>query len=100
MRGANDTKNDVVALLDSNGAVVVQYKYDAWGNESKTVDNCFWRSETAENLKDFIKQKGFEATACDNVKHAVECAKEAGGLVFVMGSLYMYKELLGEGGEK
>lgn len=55
------------------------------------------RSETAENLKKFVEQKGFEATACNNVKHAVDCAKEAGGLVFVMGSLYMYKELLGEG---
>ena len=28
---------DIVAILDSNGAVVVQYKYDAWGNPiSKT----------------------------------------------------------------
>ena len=31
-RGANDTKNDVVALLDTDGNIVVQYVYDAWGN--------------------------------------------------------------------
>ena len=30
-------QGDIVAILDSNGAVVVQYKYDAWGNPiSKT----------------------------------------------------------------
>ena len=59
-RGANDTKNDVVALLDTDGNVVVKYKYDAWGNESKTVDNCFWRSETAENVQSAFDKQGAE----------------------------------------
>ena len=26
-----DAQSNIVALLDSNGAVVVEYKYDAWG---------------------------------------------------------------------
>ncbi|MBR3934485.1 MAG: hypothetical protein IKJ68_11345 [Clostridia bacterium] len=58
------------------------------------------RSETAENLKNLIEQKGFNATACNNVRQAVKCAKRSGGIVFIFGSLYMYKELFGEGGEK
>ncbi|MBO5756042.1 MAG: hypothetical protein J6R89_08315 [Clostridia bacterium] len=36
-----NVQGDVIALLDSAGTAVVQYKYDEWGNESKTVDNCF-----------------------------------------------------------
>ena len=27
-----DTQSNIVALLDNTGAVVVKYKYDAWGN--------------------------------------------------------------------
>ena len=26
-----NAQNDIIALLDSNGSVVVKYKYDAWG---------------------------------------------------------------------
>ena len=27
-----NAQNDIIAILDTNGAVVVKYKYDAWGN--------------------------------------------------------------------
>ena len=36
-RGANDTQNDIIALLDTDGNVVVQYKYDAWGKCATVV---------------------------------------------------------------
>ena len=58
------------------------------------------RSETAENLKIIVEQKGFKATSCDNIRQAVRRAKRSGGIVFIFGSLYMYKELFGEGGGK
>lgn len=32
-----NAQNDVVALLDNSGAVVVKYRYDAWGNCNTTV---------------------------------------------------------------
>mgnify|MGYP002796320176 CR=1 FL=1 len=32
-----DTQGNIMALLDSNGAVVVEYKYDAWGNHEAEV---------------------------------------------------------------
>jgi len=56
------------------------------------------RSETAENLKFIIEQKGFKANACANIRQAVRHAKRNGGIVFIFGSLYMYKELFSEGG--
>ena len=32
-----DTQSNIVALLDNTGAVVVKYKYDAWGKCQTTV---------------------------------------------------------------
>ena len=32
-----DRQSNIVALLDNTGAVVVKYKYDAWGNRQTTV---------------------------------------------------------------
>ena len=32
-----DAQGNIMALLDSNGAVVVEYKYDAWGNHEAEV---------------------------------------------------------------
>ena len=34
-----DAQGNIMALLDSNGAVVVEYKYDAWGNHEAEVAN-------------------------------------------------------------
>lgn len=58
------------------------------------------RSETAEKIKDIALEKGFKATECANIRQAVKMAKRTGGAVFVFGSLYMYKEIMGEGGEQ
>ena len=33
-----DAKANIVELLDNNGAVVVKYKYDAWGKCTITFD--------------------------------------------------------------
>ena len=55
------------------------------------------RSESADRLKLMIEETGFTATECKNVKDAVKTATENDGIVFVFGSLYMYKELLGGG---
>ncbi len=51
------------------------------------------RSETAETLRNIAINKGFKATACKDVRQAIKMAKRSGGVVFVFGSLYMYKEL-------
>ncbi len=51
------------------------------------------RSESSEKIKDIAVSKGFKASSCDNIKQAVKMAKRSGGVVFVFGSLYMYKEL-------
>lgn len=51
------------------------------------------RSETAENIRDIALSKGFNASAHENIRQAVKMAKRSGGIVFVFGSLYMYKEL-------
>ena len=32
-----DCQGNIIALIDNNGAVVVEYKYDAWGNHEATV---------------------------------------------------------------
>ena len=32
-----NAQNDIIALLDINGSVVVKYKYDAWGNCQTTI---------------------------------------------------------------
>ena len=42
---AYDELGNIIAMLDNQGAAVVQYKYDAWGSKAKTIDNCFHRSE-------------------------------------------------------
>ena len=36
-----DVQGHIIAILDTNGNAVVKYKYDAWGSELKTVNNCF-----------------------------------------------------------
>ena len=43
-----DIQGNVIALLDSSGEVVVQYKYDAWGNQIVTGSNS-----TLGNLNPF-----------------------------------------------
>ena len=42
---------DIVALLDNSGAVVVKYKYDAWGNCNITVVDP--NASTIANLNPF-----------------------------------------------
>ncbi len=60
-----DVQGNIIAMLDTNGNIVVKYVYDAWGNESKTVDNCFWRSETAQNVQSTFGKQGAEGAICD-----------------------------------
>ena len=45
-----NAQNDIIAILDTNGAVVVKYKYDAWGN--CVVDSSTTNTELA-NLNPF-----------------------------------------------
>ena len=46
-----NAQNDIIALLDNSGAVVVKYKYDAWGNCNTTVVNS--NASTIANLNPF-----------------------------------------------
>ena len=45
-----DVKSNIVALLDSNGSVVVKYKYDAWG---KCTVDASTTNTTLANLNPF-----------------------------------------------
>jgi len=51
------------------------------------------RSETAENLYKACTELGLRAKPCNDVNEAICEAKKTGGTVFVIGSLYMYKEV-------
>ena len=33
-----DAQGNIIAIIDSSGAVVVRYEYDAWGNHSISGD--------------------------------------------------------------
>ena len=46
-----NAQNDIVALLDNSGNVVVKYKYDAWGNCQTTVVNS--NASTIADLNPF-----------------------------------------------
>ncbi len=54
------------------------------------------RRETAENLLIKANEKGFMGESFSNIYEAVEKAKGNADAVFAFGSLYMYKELMGE----
>ena len=43
-----DVQGSIIALLDSNGRIVVKYAYDAWGNH--TVYNSNGNINTDENF--------------------------------------------------
>ena len=45
----------MIALLDNSGAVVVKYRYDAWGNCNTTVvdPNASTNASTIANLNPF-----------------------------------------------
>ena len=51
------------------------------------------RGEDANELKKTIESLGFKCETSRNAKEGVEYAKKKADIVFVIGSLYMYKEL-------
>ncbi len=51
------------------------------------------RSASSEDLKIAIESLGFECETSESVSDAIEYAKKRADFVFVIGSLYMYKEL-------
>ncbi len=52
------------------------------------------RSESAKALAECARSLGFEAKEFDNIRSALEKAKANADTVFVIGSLYMYKEVM------
>lgn len=52
------------------------------------------RSESAKALAECARSLGFRAKEFDNIRSALEMAKANADMVFVIGSLYMYKEVM------
>ena len=52
------------------------------------------RSESAKALAECARSLGFRAKEFDNIRAALEQAKSNADTVFVIGSLYMYKEVM------
>ena len=57
------------------------------------------RSETGENIASFAQNMGYRASSFKNVKEALREARKNAKVIFVFGSLYMYKELFDKNGE-
>lgn len=70
-----NTHQNVIALLDGNGAVAVEYKYDAWGYNCKTtVVNPTATEIAALNLRPFVSDEGktyfFPATVNESKQYS------------------------------
>lgn len=90
-------KNFIIGVMADKDLkeMIEELKKHNFNNNSKiytvTVkDNP--RAMSAGELSDVLKQDGFFAIKCDSLSEAIKFAKEDAEVVFIFGSLYLYKD--------
>lgn len=93
-----DEQGNIIAILDSNGAVVVKYVYDAWGNHHSTKNNAtyFHTSQSRwTELGSQVGRRGMEKINRIFLKNQIAAGKTFTLISNPTGlsSGYLFKEL-------
>ncbi len=78
--------------LESETAILKEYGFDKKSKIYTTIVKNNPRALDEVALCEIYKKHGFSAESCDNVKIAIEKAKENCDMVVIFGSLYLYKD--------
>lgn len=61
--GFKDAQNDIITLLDTTGAIVVKYNYDAWGKCVVLTFGSWSRNLFKDMSKEFFKTVVVDTTS-------------------------------------
>ena len=86
-----NAQNDVIAIADANGTVLVKYEYDAWGRINKIISRNgkdITNSEEYEYREKYDPDTGEWKTVCDEFGEPIQFATKSSTLARINPILY------------